>query len=303
MSVPASRGERPRAWAAATWAVGGLALHVRVTDARLVEPLSGAFAGYEPDPDGEARADVEVVVGLGALPERGLPELPRLALADGRLVDRSEGWDLTIDPGGRIAHAELRLWRHDPALWRVQLEGLVRVVAASSAPLVDGALVHGCALAASPAGAVLFLGASGAGKTTMTRRLPGWTTLADDCAWIERRDGRFYVAGAPFSGKERLPRSGRAHPLLGVVALAPRLDLALAPLPAAQAFFELTSRALWFAPGSPRAAELWALLGAVVDQVPVQRLASSLDDDVAPLIEAAFAPSRGGGGEVSCSAA
>lgn len=276
----------------ADFMVGAVCVRVETCTAELRGPLGDACAGYVPG-GSEPAVRARVVVDLGAAPTEGLPELPRLSpSADGAtLIDVSEGWSLTLSPAleGPHATAHLRRWREYPALWRLQLEGLVRVVAATLAPGAAGALIHGCAMVA-PAGdrAALFIGASGDGKTTMTRRLPGWRPLADDTAWIGRDGSGWVVAGTPFAGKERLPLSGDQIPLAGIFALAPAEPLALTRLGAAPAFFALVSRALWFAPAWSGTQALWDLLAAVADAVPVWRLASGLEDDVAPVVAAAI---------------
>lgn len=274
------------------WWIGPLAVTLSATG-RLEGPLARCFSGYVGDPNPEPRASVALDVSLDGGLVMGLPVAPRLLVDDaGELRDHSEGWELTLRVGREDARgvARLRPWRDSDDLLRLQIEGLVRVVTATVAPLADAALLHGCVLVA-PRGdqAVLFIGKSGDGKTTMTRRLPGWRTLGDDCAVVERRGGRFFVAGTPFAGKERLPRSGVSVPLAAVAVLAPRAPLALTTLERGPAFFELTSRALWFAPGWSGTATLWGLLGDLADAVPVVRLASTLDDDVAPHC-AALAP-------------
>ena len=272
--------------------VGAVRVVVETGEEALRDPLRDACAGYVP---GGVSSEVvaRIAVDLDAEPAVDLPELPCLAApADGAsLVDVSEGWSLTLspDPPEPRATVHLRRWREDPALWRLQLEGLVRVVAATLAPAAGGALIHGCAMVA-PSGdhAALFVGASGDGKTTMTRRLPGWRALADDTAWIGRVGAGWVVAGTPFAGKERLPRSGEAVPLAGIFTLAPSEPLALTRLGAGPAFFELISRALWFAPAWSGTQALWDLLAAVASDVCVWRLASRLEDAVTPTVIAAL---------------
>ena len=268
-----------------TVAVGRFSLVLEARDERLEGPLAAAFDGFTAALGGESRP-LGLEVSLGLAPTEGLPEQPRLALGpDGLLHDDSEGWALTLDPQQGRGVARLRLWREDAALLRLQLESLARVAVATAAPYAGGLLVHGAALIA-PAGerALLFVGASGAGKTTLARRLPAWTVLADDTVWLGRAAGAWEVAGTPFAGKERLPRSGQRAPLAAVVVLAPRLPLALEVLGPAAAFGALVGRVMGFAPGTAGAALTWDLLAELVAARPVLRLASRLEDDVdAPL--------------------
>jgi len=285
---PSDARERP-ALAVRRVPLGALTLEVRVHEASLLAAAAGAFAGY--DPNGLAGTEVLTLdVGLGAVPRPGLPELPRLALgSDGLLRDDSEGWELTLDPTRAHAVAELRRWREDEELWRLQLEALCRVVAASLAPARGGALVHGVALVAPGHDVgLVFVGESGQGKTTLARRLAGWTLLADDTVWVGRDPGGAYlVGGTPFAGKERLPRRGRLVRLGGLAVLAPHRPLALEPLEPGPAFAALIARAMGFAPGWGSGAQaLWDLLGGLVQGVPARTFASTLEDDVEPVLRA-----------------
>ena len=87
----------------------------------------------------------------------------------------------------------------------------------------DMLLVHGCAMVSPQGRAWLFLGASGEGKTTMTRRLPGWRSLSDDTVLLEApTDGHGpRVSGTVFSGRELTPRWGERHTLDHIAILSP----------------------------------------------------------------------------------
>ena len=98
---------------------------------------------------------------------------------------------------------------------------LLRIVASSAGVLENALMLHGCAMV-RPEGhsAIVFLGPSGAGKTTMRTRLPGWRPLADDTVVVRQRDEVVEVCGTPFGGREGNARSGDWVPLEAIVFLS-----------------------------------------------------------------------------------
>jgi len=265
---------------------------------RLQAHLPRLFEGFRPGLGG-GRFPVHVAASRGAPARRGLPELPTLEpVAPDVLVDCSEGWRLRVRDGREAVRATAQLRDYGDADARLlrQVEGLIRVVAATAAPRAEALLVHGCALEVPGAGgAWLFVGPSGAGKSTMARRLPGWRLLADDTVIVSRSADGFRVAGTPFAGKERLPRDGRSLPLRRLVTLTPRRPLNLTAIGAAEAFRELLSRTMWFAPRAEATRLLWELAAALAAEVPAARLESALGDDVGSLILRAAPPPPAGG--------
>ena len=235
--------------------------------------------------------------------------------------DRCELWTARLRGfDGAVAPAATALVSSratDPTLWTRAGVLLARVAAASALPLRGGLLLHGCAMVPPDAeAATVFVGASGGGKTTMTRRLPGWRALADDtvAVWADA-GGAFRAAGTPFAGKERLPRDGRSVPLGRVVLLAPgAARLSLVDVGAGEAFRALTARVMCFADRGPVVDRTLAVTEALVGAVAVQRLASSLEHDVQALLggggargemagegtPAAHGPGGAGGGRGGC---
>jgi hypothetical protein len=146
-------------------------------------------------------------------------------------------------------------------------------------------LVQGAALVEPESGrAVLFLGPSGAGKTTMGCRLPGWQVLADDTVWLARRDVEWVVSGTPLRGKEGNPRSGTPVAVSALVALVPAAPaLSVVRLSEADAMREILARIFWCVADARLEAQLVDVAHAVVATVPSVRLLSSLTHDVAPM--------------------
>lgn len=95
-----------------------------------------------------------------------------------------------------------------------------------------GAEVHGCGLI-DPAGrGLLFLGQSGAGKTTTARlweRVPDARILSDDRVVLREMDGVFWLYGTPWHGEARLAAAARA-PLSATFFLAKAPENMLLPI-------------------------------------------------------------------------
>ncbi len=200
-----------------------------------------------------------------------------------------------LEAPGPEATARVSSRATDPVLWTRAGVLLARVAAASALPLRGGALLHGCAMVPPQDGAAtVFVGASGDGKTTMTRRLPGWRALADDTVAVWPEGGAWVVAGTPFAGKEGLPRDGRPAPLGRLVLLAPGAErVSLEAVPRGPAFRDLTARVMCFVDQGPVVDRTLGVIEALVGAVPVQRLASSLHHDVDAVLRRGPAAGRG----------
>lgn len=256
--------------------------------------LEGVAPAVYPPGDAEAQLSLHVSLSLASelAHRRERPRLPWFSPEGEALVDRSQGWDARLFFEDSRVRADFQLVdvaafgeRWAPTLLALNVAAALRVSLGMAAPSARALLFHAAALSHPAHGAILFLGASGEGKTTMSRRLPGWRLLSDDAALVWRDASGWFVAGTPLPGKEALPRSLAASPLRALVALSARAPtLALTPLAQGDAGFQLMSRLLWF--GEPTA-PLATLIAELTTSVPAYRLSSSLEHDVeAPLTAA-----------------
>jgi hypothetical protein len=84
-----------------------------------------------------------------------------------------------------------------------------------------GVEVHACGVVESMGRGHLFLGQSGAGKTTIAKlwqKEPGVTVLSDDRIILRQDDGKFWIYGTPWHGDAGLASPSRA-PLTAVYFL------------------------------------------------------------------------------------
>ena len=164
---------------------------------------------------------------------------------------------------------------------------LMRIATSAALVQAGALLVHACAMVSPEGEGVLFLGASGDGKTTMTRRLPGWRVLADDTALIDTIEGPgpLLIRGTPYAGREGLPRSGESAPLRRLMILHPGADeVSCLPVGAGEGFAALVRRVFCPLVDGPIPQRILALAHGVVGDVPVYRLASNLSHELAPLL-------------------
>ena len=266
----------PAPVAQAATPVGPISLQVRA-DLVFAPHVAALFAGFTPS-DAEATSHqlrLHVIVGQ---PKSSRRE-PMFVEQNGVLDDASSGWDALVHFAPTVTRAifALRdLSEFGPAghIYMAKwVAGAVRVALALTAPRVDGLLLHGAALASGDA----LLGPSGAGKTTLARRLGA---VSDDAVLVYRRNG-WRLTGTPVPGREALPRQGASTPLRALLHLAPSEPLGLSTLTEAPALAAILQRIHRF---SAPDAGFFALVHDLVRAVPSRRLASQLDDDVAPLL-------------------
>ena len=104
-----------------------------------------------------------------------------------------------------------------------------------------GVEVHGCGVADSDGRGYLFLGESGAGKSTMARlwtRRAGPRILSDDRIILRMLDGRLWMYGTPWHGEAELA-SARRTPVDRIFFLARGEKNEIAPLHEAEAVARL----------------------------------------------------------------
>ena len=131
--------------------------------------------------------------------------------------------------------------------------------------LVDALAFHAAVLAGDGHG-FLCVGASGAGKSTLVGLLPE-RALGDELSVVKRAEDRFTVMATPY----RQGRRGEAR-LAAIYLLShgpTNRRTALPPAPAAQA---LTPQLFWPLDDAVATQRTLALLGELVERVPVWRL-------------------------------
>ncbi len=151
-----------------------------------------------------------------------------------------------------------------------------------------GAELHGCGIVDASGRGLLFVGQSGAGKTTMARLwqgVPGARILSDDRIIVRRAGRGFVMYGTPWHGEAELSEPGSA-PLRGVFFLAHDVRNVLVPLTVPEATARLL--ACGFPPFYDRDGMSFTLgfLGEVAAEVPCQELRFVPDATVVRCVQA-----------------
>lgn len=191
------------------------------------------------------------------------------------------GWELDLASGmgrGRLVDTAQNF------------DSLLRTLYGSLLARKDGALLHSAALARRGA-AHLFVGESGAGKTTFFRAasaLPGVTGLSDELAALKREKKNFRVYATPFWGEFRPPRRGGDAPLgkIFFLARAPKNSKAseIVPLSAAEAQRRLLKCLVSFESSPDALGASWDLILDAVRVHPAAELRWRKSDAIDSLI-------------------
>lgn len=230
--------------------------------------LGGDVADFTEASGGDATA-VHVEIEQAESPDQGTTR-------DVRIMATAEGVSLSTLGTAASIRREGSAYR---ATARVREEAdVASLVSALAAALVfeDGGLVLHSTGVEVEGSAVLFIGPSGAGKTTAANRCVNARWFARDRAAVFQRGDAFYACGLP-GGEPRgpaLPRGPRSPLPLRRILRVRRGPLAQEPLSATAAFVALRESVM--APSGVREAEIAERIRALSDRALVHVLRFSL---------------------------
>jgi hypothetical protein len=258
----------------ATIAIGRVAVGIRASDAAFLGMLAERYAGFIDDTAAPHYAfDVSLVPCHDDEPDAEL-----------RVVRDGHRWKLERgdfradwDPLAR------RGWIRQSAS-PYAIDAVLRIVHTLVLAGERGFLMH-AASAIRNGRAFLFAGASGAGKTTISRLAPADVRLlTDEISYVRAEDDGFCAYGTPFAGE--LAKSGEnlRSPLAAIYLLAHgsgnRIDT-VSPVDAARA---LLANILFFADDRELVQSVFGAALDCAESVPVRRLAFVPDESVWELI-------------------
>ena len=145
-----------------------------------------------------------------------------------------------------------------------------------------GVEVHACGIVDSTCDGYLFVGHSGAGKTTMARlweKEPGVTILSDDRIILKLEEGQIWMHGTPWHGEAELASASRA-PLKHIFFIGHGQNNSLKSKTGAEAAALLFSSSfpVFY---SPEALEFTiGFYGKVANQVPCSELSVVPNPDI-----------------------
>ena len=137
----------------------------------------------------------------------------------------------------------------------------------------SGVIVHGCGIVDETGAGYLFVGHSGAGKTTtalLWNDLPGVTILSDDRIVLRRSEGRVLMHGTPWHGESRLCAPGSAE-IRAIFLLEHGAGNEFAPVKRAEAVADLVARSFLAYHDGAGVAGVVSLFEQILTEVPCLR--------------------------------
>lgn len=243
--------------------IGGVSVGVRTDSPAFLGLLHERFAGFIEAP---GEADFEFDVELAEVRE-GSPE-------DDVRVYRGEGGEWRIERGDFRAVLDPRARRGHirQTANPYSIDSVLRIVHTLALAPEGGVLMHAASVVRGGR-ALVFAGASGAGKTTLARLAPpGVAVLSDEVSYV-RREGPGYVAhGTPFAGE--LARGGEnvSAPLEAIYLLRQGSAHRVDPVAPAEAARALLANVLFFAQDPALVRAVFDGVARLAEAVPVRRL-------------------------------
>jgi hypothetical protein len=180
-----------------------------------------------------------------------------------------------------VAGARLRLGRARATVAGVRneyaLDSVLRVLLTRLLLPSPGFLLH-AATVVRDGKAYVFMGRSGAGKSTVASLSRRGSVLTDEISLLRRIEGTWYAYGTPFWGEFRAAGQNRRVPLERVFALAQARANRTAPLPAREALAGLLGNTLFFSANRRERELLLRAQVSLIESVPVERLEFRRDE-------------------------
>lgn len=151
------------------------------------------------------------------------------------------------------------------------LDSVLRVLLTRLLLPAPGFLLH-AATVVQDGRAYVFMGRSGAGKSTVASLSPRGSVLTDEISLLRRVDGAWYAHGTPFWGEFRAAGQNRRVPLASVFALAQARSNRTVALTPRQALAGLLGNTLFFSDARAEREQLLRAQMSLIEALPVARL-------------------------------
>lgn len=237
--------------------VGGVSLKLHGMDGELRARAQERYAAFETG--GSTGFPVEITQQVGV----GLPEA-------GEAFRNNE-----------VAGARLQLAARGARVSGVRneyvLDSVLRVLLTRLLLPAPGFLLHAATIV-QDGRAYVFMGRSGAGKSTVASLSPRGSVLTDEISLLRRVDGVWHAHGTPFWGEFRAAGQNRQVPLARVFALAQERRNRTVALAPRQALAGLLGNTLFFSADRAEREQLLRAQLSLIAAVPVQRLEFRRDE-------------------------
>ncbi len=255
--------------------IGGTSVGIRSDDADFRSMLAERYSGFVlPEGRADFEFDVELIEPAGIVS----------ADDDVQVRRTDEEWELT--------RGDFRAqWNVRSASGRVKqsnnpyaIDSVLRIVHTLLLASRGGFLAH-AASAIRDGHAFLFVGISGAGKTTISRLAPpDATLLTDEISYVVRENGAYLACGTPFAGELARVGENQSAPIKALFFLEKARENWIEDVDPAEAVRLLLRNILFFAKDEGLVKRLFASACEFVEKVPVRRLYFVPDERVWQII-------------------
>jgi hypothetical protein len=254
--------------------IGGMPVRVRTTDPGFLSLLHSRYAGFVSDsPDAEIEFDVDLNPFRFADPDAEVGVTQHQGRWTLRRGDFLAEWEPTLRRG----------WIRQSAN-PYSIDAVLRIVHTLVLAKQGGFLLHS-ASAIRNRKAFLFAGASGAGKTTISRLAPrDATLLTDEISYVRRRADDYIAFGTPFTGELAKLGENVSAPVAALYLLAKGQENRIETMAPAEAARSLLANILFFAEDEELVQAIFRSTFDFVSRVPVSKLTFVPDARVWELI-------------------
>jgi hypothetical protein len=185
--------------------------------------------------------------------------------------EQGEGWRFSYELDGAAvvldsSSAEFHGVRHEYAL-----DSLLRILLTVMLLPRRGFLLH-AATVVRGGQAYVFMGRSGAGKSTVASLSPRGSVLTDEISLLRHTDGAWQGHGTPFWGEFRAAGMNCHFPIAGIYSLEQASTDRVEPMPAKEMLRAILPCVLFFTRDERANAALLHVLLGLVRRVPCYRL-------------------------------
>src|SRR5438093_1236418 len=255
--------------------IGGMPIRLRTDSPSFFQSLMERYSGFVTSPSGSPVFEFEIeLVPPGRICEE---EAVRVRLDGGRWSFQRSDFEAVLDP--KLGRGRIR-----QAAYPYSSDSVLRILHTLLLAREGGFLVH-AASAVRDGRAFLFAGASGAGKTTISRLAPpDVTLLTDEISYVRRQEDGYFAFGTPFTGELALPGENLRAPVSALYFLAKGPENRIEPVGIADAGRGLLENILFFAQDAELVRLVFESACEFVSQVPAYRLVFVPDARVWDLI-------------------
>ncbi|HEX4782027.1 MAG TPA: hypothetical protein VH301_14785 [Usitatibacter sp.] len=250
--------------------VGGVGVGLSTSSDAFAGILAKRFAGFmEPAGEADYLFDVEVVEARDDASDEDV----RVWREEGLWRIERGDFRAVLDPRTRRG----RIRQHANPY---SVDSLLRIVHTIALADEGGFLLHAASVVRGGR-AQVFTGASGAGKTTLSRLAPPDThVLTDEISYLRREDTGYVAYGTPFSGELGVPGANVSAPLAAIHLLAQGPENRVEDVAPAAAARAILGNVLFFAEDAMLVRRVFAAVLDAVERVPVRCLTFVPDESV-----------------------